>query len=65
MKYTGVPESTSDLRLARGVVRHLLVVVVADPGLEQVAEDVERIGTGRFLVQKAKKTPGGDRAFVG
>jgi hypothetical protein len=51
--------------LAGGIVRHLRVVVVADPGIEQVAEDVERIRPGNVLLQKAKKTPGGDRAFVG
>jgi hypothetical protein len=31
-------------------VRHLRVVVVADPGIEQVAEDVERIRTGNFFL---------------
>jgi hypothetical protein len=46
-------------------VRHLCVVVVADPGIEQIAEDVQCIRTGNVFLQKAKKTPGGDRAFVG
>ena len=46
-------------------MRHLRVVVVADPGIEQVTEDVERIRPGSVFLQKAKKTPGGDRAFVG
>ena len=41
------------------------VVVVAGPGLEQVAEEVERVGAGGFLVEETKKTPGGSRAFVG
>jgi len=45
-------------------VRHLLVVIVADPGLEQVAQDVERIRTGNVFFEKAKKTPGCGRAFV-
>src|SRR5574340_1352634 len=53
------------LEMVRGIVRNLLVVVVADPGLEQVAQDVERVGTGNLFVEKVKKTPGGDRAFVG
>jgi len=40
-------------------------MVVADPDLEQVAQDVERIRAGNVFLQKAKKTPGGNRAFVG
>jgi hypothetical protein len=46
-------------------MRHLRVVVVADPGIEQVAEDVKCICTDSVFLQKAKKTPGSDRAFVG
>ena len=49
----------------RRVACDRFVVVVADPGFEQVAEDVERVRPGHLVLQEAKKTPGGSRAFVG
>ena len=52
------------LELARSIVRNLFIVVVANPGFEQVTQNVERIRTGNVFLQKAKKTPGSDRAFV-
>jgi len=51
--------------MSRSIECDLLVMVVADPGLEQVAEDVERIRTGCLFLQKTKKTPAGERAFIG
>jgi len=50
--------------LACHIVRHLSVVVVAHPCLEQIAQDVECIRACSFLVQEAKKTPGRNRAFI-
>jgi len=51
--------------MARSVVRYLLVVIVTDPGFEQITQNVQRISALGILDQKAKKTPGGNRAFVG
>src|SRR5690554_6138598 len=39
-------------------------VIVADPGLEKVAEDIQLIGVNGFLFHKAKKRPGDSRAFL-
>lgn len=45
-------------------MRDAFVVIVTEPGFEQVAEDVQRVGPRNFVFEKAKKTPGGSRAFV-
>lgn len=41
------------------------VVIVADPGFEQIAKNVERVRAGDLILQETKKTPGRGRAFVG
>ena len=53
-----LPQGGGDLVLEG---RH---AVVADPHLEEVAEDVQRIGPHRAFLQKTQKRPGDVRAFL-
>ncbi len=46
-------------------MRDLLVVIVADPGFEQISQNIQRICAADVGFQETKKTPGGFRAFVG
>jgi hypothetical protein len=57
MKYTGTPLSDSTFS-ASATASAAGEGVVADPGLEQVAEDVQRIGAGRLLAQEAQEQVG-------
>ena len=62
MKDTGTPASAT-ARSARGDEgADLGRVVVADPGLEQVAEDVQRVGVARLVAQETAEQLGDVRA---
>ena len=52
MKYTGTPDVGQRLQLAGDERAGLGRIVVADPGLEQVAEDVQRIGAAGFAADE-------------
>lgn len=33
-----------------------IVIIIANPGIKKVAENIKPVGTGRLIAQKAKKT---------